>query len=33
MGVLYEYLYNGGGVAVGELNNEIFPIFYFISNF
>lgn len=31
-GVLYEYLYNGGGVAVGDLNGDNLPDIYFISN-
>jgi hypothetical protein len=31
-GVLYEYLYNGGGVAVGDFNDDNLPDIYFISN-
>ena len=31
-GVLYESLYNGGGVAIGDLNNDNLPDIYFISN-
>ena len=31
-GIRYEYLYNGGGVAVGDLNNDDLPDIYFISN-
>jgi hypothetical protein len=31
-GVLYEYLYNGGGVSVGDLNGDDLPDIYFISN-
>ncbi|MBX2843795.1 MAG: VCBS repeat-containing protein [Flammeovirgaceae bacterium] len=31
-GFIYEYLYNGGGVAVGDLNNDNLPDLYFISN-
>ena len=31
-GIRYEYLYNGGGVAVGDLNKDDLPDIYFISN-
>ena len=31
-GVSYESLYNGGGVAIGDLNNDNLPDIYFISN-
>ena len=31
-GLDYEYLYNGGGVAVGDLNNDDLPDIYFVSN-
>jgi enediyne biosynthesis protein E4 len=31
-GLLYEYYYNGGGVAVADFNNDDLPDLYFISN-
>ena len=31
-GLFYEYFYNGGGVAVGDLNGDDLPDIYFISN-
>lgn len=31
--ITYEYLYNGGGVAVGDINNNGLPDLYFVSTF
>ena len=31
-GILYEYLYNGGGVAAGDLNGDQKTDLYFVSN-
>ncbi len=31
-GILYEYLYNGGGVAVADFNSDKFLDVYFVSN-
>ena len=31
-GLLYEYFYNGGGVAVGDFNNDNLSDIYFVSN-
>ncbi len=31
-GLMYEYLYNGGGVAVGDFNNDNLPDLYFVAN-
>lgn len=31
-GILYEYLYNGGGLAAGDFNNDELPDLFFVSN-
>lgn len=31
-GILYEYLYNGGGVAAGDFNGDQLPDLFFVSN-
>ncbi len=28
----YLYFYNGGGVAIGDINNDDLPDLYFVSN-
>jgi len=30
--LMYEYFYNGGGVAVGDVNNDGYDDLYFTSN-
>ncbi|WP_299552345.1 VCBS repeat-containing protein [Seonamhaeicola sp.] len=31
-GLFFEYIYNGGGVAIGDVNGDDLPDIYFISN-